>query len=254
MGTLMSLTRIIIGVLYTGIVLGSGMVVLALILPFRKARIHVTNHLGTLLGWGVLKLSGSSVTIKDRHHANPQRPAIYIGNHTSIFDAFTSIWLTPKGTVGVAKKEIIYYPFYGLAWLLAGHPTVDRSNSERAKASMNKLSEFVRRYQLSICMWPEGTRARDGRLLPFKKGIIHLAIQTGLPIVPMVTVGATEAWQKSTLSLQKKDISVRFLPAIDTSHFKVETLDQHLEEVRKVIIDALPEEQRPQEKPALKAA
>jgi 1-acyl-sn-glycerol-3-phosphate acyltransferase len=94
-------------------------------------------------------------------------------------------------------------------------------------------------------MWPEGTRSKDGRLLPLKKGFVHLAIQTGLPIAPVVTTGAHRAMEKSSLRVRKVPIHIKFLPTIDTSNWGLETVDKHVEQLRQAFIDALPADQRP---------
>ncbi len=254
-GFLNSVVRLSVGLVFTGVVVLTGVVALIPIIPWHDKRIRLSNHLGTVLGSGIMWISGCKVKVHGQENIVPGRPAIFAGNHTSIFDAFTSIWLSPQGTVGVAKKQIIYYPFYGAAWLLAGHLTVDRSNTANAKASMKRMGEFVRAKGLSLFMWPEGTRSRDGRLLPFKKGVVHLALQTGLPIVPMVTAGAHRAWKKATLfTLRSVPIDITFLPAIDTSGWTEERMEEHLEELRAVIAAALPSEQKPADPVELAAA
>jgi 1-acyl-sn-glycerol-3-phosphate acyltransferase len=215
------------------------------LLPSRKARIIVTCHLGTVIGRTLMWISGATVTVEGREHFDGRTPAICIGNHTSITDAFTSIWLVPPGTVGVAKREILRYPFYGQIWLLSGHLVIDRTNTAKAKESMKEMAAFVREKGLSILLWPEGTRSRDGRLLPFKKGFVHLALDTGLPIVPMVISGAHEVWDRGSLRIREVPIHIKFLPPIDTSSWTLETVDDHTNEVWELIRDALPSEQRP---------
>lgn len=224
-----------------------GISVLVPLLPWRIKRIHFTNFLGTVMGSGILKISGCTVRVHGQEHVHRSRPAIYAANHTSIFDAFTSIWLSPTGTVGVAKKQIIYYPFYGIAWVLAGHLLIDRGRTAAAKASLRKMGQFVKDKGLHLFILPEGTRAANGRLLPLKKGVIHMALQTGLPIVPMVTVGAHKAWLKGSLLLRKVPIDITFLPPIDTSSWSEETIDEHLEELRQAFVDALPPDMHPED-------
>lgn len=238
-----SALRLTVGLVFVAVVVAVILIGCALLLPFgRKARVHYTNQMAVWLGSGVIWLAGSKVTVHGRENAQDTGPCIFANNHTSNLDAFLTIWLTPTGTVGLAKKEIIYYPFYGLGWVLSGQATVDRSNPERAKASMRKLGEFLREKSMRVCMLPEGTRSRDGRLLPFKKGIVHLAVQTGLPIVPMVTVGAYGAWNKGQWQLQPRDIHVYFLPPVDTTGWTVEGLEEHLEDLRQRFVDTLPSE------------
>ncbi|MBK6684263.1 MAG: 1-acyl-sn-glycerol-3-phosphate acyltransferase [Deltaproteobacteria bacterium] len=240
-----SILRLTIGLLFIGSAASLAMVVLVFLLPWHHRRIRFTNYFGHVVGRGIMKISGCPMTIRGRENVDRERPAIYAGNHTSIYDAFTSIWLSPIGTVGVAKKEIIWYPFYGVAWLLAGHLTLDRGNSEKARSSMRRMGEFLNRHRLHLFMWPEGTRAKDGRLLNFKKGIVHLAIQTKMPIVPMVTEGAHRAWEKASLTLRQVPITITFLPAIDTSHWTEDRIEEHLAELRDAFLSALPTEQQP---------
>ncbi len=240
----------LVGLVYMLVTVTIAVILLLPLLPWRIRRIHFTNFYGTVLGSGILRISGCKVSVSGQEHVHASKPAIYAGNHTSIFDAFTSIWLSPTGTVGVAKKEILYYPFYGLTWVLAGHLLVDRGRTDTAKAGLRKMGDFVRKSGLHIFMWPEGTRARDGRLLPFKKGVVHLALQTGLPIVPMVTVGAHKAWIKGSMLLRKVPIEIKFLPPVDTSHWKEETLDEHVQELYQLFVEALPEDMRPTESDA----
>lgn len=248
-----SLLRIGGGLVCIGVLVTLMTPLLLLLIPWRKGRIRVTNAFGTAIGRSIMACSGCSVTVEGRENARADRPAIYAGNHTSTFDAFTTIWLTPAGTVGVAKREILYYPFYGQAWWLAGHVFLDRRRTERAKASLRRAAEFIKRNRLHICILPEGTRSEDGRLLPFKKGIAHLAIETGLPIVPMVTIGAQRTWDRATLVLRPAPIKIVFLPAISTVGWSEERIEEHLAELRRAFVAALPEEQRPLE-PAVEAA
>ena len=245
MGRLASLLRIFGGLICVGVLVLAMLPPLIVLIPWRVGRIHVTNYFGTLIGMTVMWWSGSTVTIEGREDIPLDSPAIYATNHTSIFDAFTTIWLTPPGTVGVAKKEVFFYPFYGQAWWLAGHVFLDRGQTENAKRNIKKASEFVRNNGLSICILPEGTRSVSGRLLPFKKGIAHVAMATGLPIVPMVTIGATRAWTKSSLTLNPCDIRIIFRPPISTAHWTEDTLEQAIEELRAPFLETLPEDQLP---------
>lgn len=240
-----SLVRIGAGLVATGALVAAMTPILVLLLPWRVGRIRVTNAFGSLIGKSVMWCAGSEIRVEGLEHVSADRPAIYACNHTSILDAFTTIWLTPSGTVGVAKKEVFYYPFYGQAWWLAGHLFVDRKQTAKAKAALAKTGELIRRHGLHVCILPEGTRSRDGRLLPFKKGIVHLALQTRLPIVPMVTIGLQDAWKKSTLSLRPSKVKIVFLPPISTEGWSEEDMDAQIEAIRRPIIEALPPEQRP---------
>jgi lysophosphatidate acyltransferase len=148
--------------------------------------------------------------------------------------------------VGVAKKEVLYYPFYGQAWWLAGHVFLDRGQTSKAKESLRRAAKLIQDEGLHVCILPEGTRSRSGRLLPFKKGFVHLALETKLPIVPMVTIGLQNAWKKSSLVVEPCDVEIVFLPPISTEGWTLERVDEHVATVRDAIAAALPPEQQPE--------
>lgn len=247
MGTLTSFVRISLGLAWLGGCVFTYGLVLVPLLPWRALRVRVSNHFGTTVGRTLVFLAGCPVTVKGRAEAVAARPAIYASNHSSILDIFLAIWLTPYGTVGTGKKSVIWYPFFGLFYVLSGHLRLDRSDPESAVRSMEALVPFVKAKGLSIMIWPEGRRSRDGHLRPLKKGIAHLAMQTGLPIVPLVVKGAHKGWESKRLAIVPTPIEVEFLPAVDTSSWTVDTIDQHLADLHQRFADALPEDQKPLE-------
>lgn len=220
---------------------------LLVLLPSRVLRIKSCNYFGKVVGPTMMWLSGSPITWYGTEHLDPNRPAIYISNHTSIVDILLGIWLSPVGTVGVAKKQVVYYPFFGQLYWLSGHLRIDRGKSRAAVQSLKDLAKIVHEHGLSIYIWPEGTRSRDGRLLPFKKGIVHLAKQTGLPIIPVVVQNAHQLWEKSSLAVRRTELRVDILPPVDTTDWSLDTLQEHLDELHGMFVAALPESQRPLE-------
>lgn len=246
MGFVVNVLRLLGGLVCVSLLVTAMTPILILLLPSRVLRIRVTNQFGSWIGRSVMWCSGCRLTVEGAEHLSPDRPAIYACNHTSILDAFTTIWLTPAGTVGVAKKEVFFYPFYGQAWWLAGHVFVDRGRTEKAKAALRKTARFIRDNGLHLCILPEGTRSRTGRLLPFKKGIVHLALETKLPIVPMVTIGLTDVWSRGGLRITPADVRIVFLPPIPTDDWTEETIDAHVDAIRAPFLATLPPEQQPQ--------
>ncbi len=237
--------RFVAGWILIAVAVSWQILVLLVLLPSRNLRIRSCNYWGQATAWLMLKLSGCPMTIEGLEHLDPDRPAIYISNHSSVMDAFLAMYLSPVGTCGVVKKEIIWWPFFGQMYFLSGHLRIDRSNREAAIQSMASLAEDVRRFGLSIFMWPEGTRARDGKLLPFKKGAVHMALSTGLPIVPIIVTGAHRAWQKGSIRVRKVPIDIAVLPAIDTSGWSKDDVDQHTYDLWALMKDQLPEDQQP---------
>lgn len=240
-----SLLRILAGFLWLLVSAPLHAAVLVLLMPSRLARIRSCNLWGWVNGRVLLWIGGARLQVQGREHLRADRPAIYVSNHTTIHDIFLGIHLGPLGVVGVAKKEVVYYPLFGQLYWLSGHLRIDRGDHGRAVAAMTALAELVRRHRLSIWMWPEGTRSRDGRLLPFRKGIWHLAVETGLPIVPVVVRGGHEAWGKGTLRLRPVTLEVDVLPALDTSDWAGRDKEACVAAVRQVFLDRLPADQQP---------
>jgi 1-acyl-sn-glycerol-3-phosphate acyltransferase len=237
--------RLLIGLAWVGVCSVAFVVVLFFCLPSRATRVKVGNVYGSFAGRGAAWLTGSRFVIKGEQYAVPSVPSIYVANHASVLDVFIGIWMSRTGTCGVAKKEIVYYPFLGQFFWLAGHLTIDRGNNARAVASLKHLVEFVTKNRLSIWIWPEGTRSKSGRLLPFKKGPFHLAVATKLPIVPVVIRGTQHAWPNRTFRLNRATVEIEFLPPISTSHWTQETMEAHIEELRSVYLTQLPADQLP---------
>ena len=246
MDALSTTLRMTAGLSVLAVAAGLQLVILVVLLPSRLARIKSCIFFARFVGFSSLSVLGCRMTVSGREHLDPARPAMYVVNHTSIMDLFVGMSLMPYGCVGIAKKEIIYYPFFGQVYLLCGHLRIDRKSRDTAVASMKSLAQLVRRGKLSILMSPEGTRSRDGRLLPFKKGFVHLAMQTGLPVVPIIIHGANRSWRADSLAAHGVHVRVEVLPAVDTSGWTADTTDEGAEEIHALYRQRLSAEQLPE--------
>ncbi len=215
------------------------------LLPWRTARIKFCNYYGKVAGRTLMAFAGITPVVRNKERIGKAYPAIYVSNHTSVNDMFFATYLCPVGGCGVAKKEVGNVPFFGWLYRLSGHLLIDRGNRENAIAGLKATAELVKKHNLSIWMWPEGTRSRDGRLLPLKKGLGHLALATGLPIVPIVLHNAHKNWPKNEFTLRPSTIEVDVLDPIRTDHWTLETLEENLAEVHRAFADALGDDQKP---------
>ncbi|XP_042521066.1 1-acyl-sn-glycerol-3-phosphate acyltransferase-like [Macadamia integrifolia] len=217
--------------------------IMFLLLPWPCARIRQGNVYGHVTGRLLMWILGNPIKIEGAEFSKTR--AIYISNHASPLDIFLIMWLTPTGTVGIAKKEIIWYPLFGQLYVLANHLRIDRSNPSSAIESLKQAARAIVGNNLSLIIFPEGTRSKNGRLLPFKKGFVHMAFQSRLPIVPMVLTGTHLAWRKNSLHVRPAPLTVKFLPPIRTEDWTADKIDDYINMVHDIYVKHLPEAQRP---------
>ncbi len=205
-----------------------------------------SNFLYRLSMWVVrmgLKLGGVRFEIVGRERLSPSQSYIFMANHVSNLDPPLLIPMLPKRTSVLVKKELFRIPILGFAMRVAHLVPVDRRNRDAAIASVRAAAEVIN-LGLDMTIYPEGTRSRDGRLLPFKKGPFYLAMETGCPIVPVTIVGTYEIWPKSNFLMQpdKAVAKLVFHNPIWPKDFQ--DRDALIAAVRDAIAGALPEERR----------
>jgi 1-acyl-sn-glycerol-3-phosphate acyltransferase len=111
---------------------------------------------------------------------------MYIANHQNTWDLFTvSAAVTPK-VVTVGKKSLLWIPLFGQLYWITGNILIDRFNRSKAKGTIDQVVDNMKSSDVSVWMFPEGTRSRGRGLLPFKTGAFHAAIGAKLPIIPIV--------------------------------------------------------------------
>lgn len=126
--------------------------------------------------------------IDPKHHLETVRPAVFVGNHQTELDVLMLGCMFPKYCSVTAKKSLKKLPFLGWFMTLSGTVFIDRKNTKDARGAMAGAAREIQQRKQSVYMFPEGTRsyAKEPELLPFKKGAFHLAVQAGVPIVPVV--------------------------------------------------------------------
>ena len=147
--------------------------------------------------------------------------------------------LIRKDMGGVAKKEVRDTPVIGKLMELAGTVFIDRANARSAIKAMAPLIDAIKIDGKSIVIAPEGTRTLSPKLGPFKKGAFHMAIQAGVPMVPIVIHNAGDVAPKNEFLMRPAKVRVDVLPVVDTSKWSVRTMNEHVAEVRGMFLEAL---------------
>jgi putative phosphoserine phosphatase/1-acylglycerol-3-phosphate O-acyltransferase len=141
----------------------------------------------------------------------------------------------------VAKKEAANVPGFGQFFRLAGVAFVDRGNTTQAKQVLEPAVRKVRDERQSLVIAPEGTRSPTPRLGRFKKGAFHIAMQAGVPMVPIVMRNVGEVMWRGSQTIRPGTIEVCVLPPVDTSDWSAETVTDHVDEVRGMFLETLAE-------------
>lgn len=245
MGPVERWSRIVVAAVGLGIVTVPVLLAMLLMWPSRPARIRLGCRYGHFIGTVGARVLGFRFDILGRERAQALMPAIYIINHTSALDLMLGLAMVPVGACAIAKKEMARVPFLGQAYLLSGHLLIDRSDKTKTIAAMDAVARDMSAHGLGAWIWPEGTRSPDGRLRPFKKGFVHLALATRLPIVPIAILDAPARWPARTLDFRPGTLQVAVLEPIETTDWSIDTVAEHAEQVRQVIAARLPAHQRP---------
>ena len=193
--------------------------------------------------WFLVHLFGVRVKVVGTERI-PGGPVLFVANHTSSADAPAVVGAIPRRIAILLKQSLFRYPIVGQAFTLAHFVPVDRSRRDSAIASLEKATEELKRGQ-SFLIYPEGTRSPDGRLQPFKKGAVVMAIKAGVPIVPIACSGAHRVMEKRSLVLHPGEILVEFLDPIDPARFSFDERDELNSIVHDALAAGLPEDQRP---------
>jgi putative phosphoserine phosphatase/1-acylglycerol-3-phosphate O-acyltransferase len=184
-------------------------------------------------------LIGLNLKIKGEHHLWSHRPAVFIFNHQSNVDMVIIARLLRRDITGVGKREIRDMPVIGRVMESAGVVLIDRKNSASAIEAMTPLVDAMRVEGKSVCLSPEGTRAPTIKLSEFKKGAFHLAMQAGVPIVPIVIQNSGDVQPKGDILYHPGTVEVEVLPPVDTSEWSADTIDQHVSDVRAMYLRTL---------------
>lgn len=161
------------------------------------------------VGWArqVLRLGGFPITVTGIDNIRQGQSYVICSNHQSLLDIPVVVWSLPLPLRFVAKRSLFYIPIFGWSMYLAGFIPVDRGAGKKAHDSLKRASRRLTKGRC-VVIFPEGTRSPDGELHAFKSGAFVIAVESGIPILPVAVKGTFQAGPKSAIRVVPHPIEV----------------------------------------------
>jgi putative phosphoserine phosphatase/1-acylglycerol-3-phosphate O-acyltransferase len=203
-----------------------------------RSKREAINVMGSVWGDLAASAAGIDLRVEGQEHLWSHRPAVFIFNHQSGLELILLLKLLRRDFTGIAKQEIRNNPIFGPLFQAAGAVFIDRSNTAKAIESLGPALEALR-HGRSLIIAPEGTRSTTTAVGPFKKGAFRLAMDAGVPVVPVVFRNVLDALPKGALVVRPAVVEAVILPPVDTSCWTLDSLDDEIGKVRNSYIAVL---------------
>lgn len=181
-------------------------------------------------------LFGVKVITRESQKVKNLGSCVFIANHQNNYDILVAGRIVQPGTVTVGKKSLVWIPFFGPLYWLTGNILLDRDNKSKARDTLAFVVNEINKKDLSIWMFPEGTRSHGRGLLPFKTGAFRTAIAAGVPIVPICVSNTNK------INLNRWDngyVISQMLDPIDTTNMKKEDAKQLMDHCYQLMSDKI---------------
>lgn len=216
--------------LYT-ILCGSVSFVLALV--FRSG--EPSHQVARMWTWLILRTCGVKVSVDGLENIDHDRTYVFASNHQSLFDIPILFTHLPVSFRILFKQSLLGIPFLGWHLWIAGHIPVDRSNPVRARRSLERATEHIRR-KGSIVVFPEGTRSPDGSIGRFKHGSFTLAIRAGVPVVPVTISESWRIMERGKVTVRPGTVKVHVDRPVSVERYDPNSVDELARTVRERIL------------------
>jgi 1-acyl-sn-glycerol-3-phosphate acyltransferase len=189
----------------------------------------------------ILSVPGVKVEVKMHAPLQPGRPYVFMPNHASMVDIWAVFVAIPATFRFIAKKQLSRIPLFGWAMAAGRFIFIDRQNAASARRTVQEAARRIRSGQ-SVVIFPEGTRTRDGHLLPFKKGGFHLAMDSGVDIVPVAIKGSRVIMPRGAALIRSGTVTVEVGEPIPTAGLTNGDRDALIAKVRGRVAEMLGEQ------------
>jgi len=211
------------------------MAVMVILVSFATAGGDTAHKVGRIWAKCILVLSNIRVTVKGLSNLKPRRSYIYMANHMSNFDIPVLQAFLPVQFRWLAKAELYKIPVFGYAMKRAGYISIDRSDRKSAIESLNKAVNIIRD-GISVVIFPEGTRSRTHNIQPFKKGGFFLAVDSGVPIIPIIIHGTERIMPKKQMLIKPGNVTLEIAKPMISSDYTRETKNDLMDKIRDIFL------------------
>ncbi|HAO20639.1 MAG TPA: 1-acyl-sn-glycerol-3-phosphate acyltransferase [Desulfobacteraceae bacterium] len=201
---------------------------------------NLAHKVANLWAKALLLVSGIRVKVIGKSNLDPSRAYVYMCNHQSNADIPVLMGCLNVQFRWLAKAELFRIPLFGYAMKRTGAVSIDRSDSRSGLRSFKQAAKTIRD-GTSVVIFPEGTRSMDGNISPFKRGGFMLAIEAGVPIVPLILHGTRAVMPKKHLAITPGDVVLEIRPPIETATYGRKGKVRLSEDVRSVICTSFEE-------------
>jgi 1-acyl-sn-glycerol-3-phosphate acyltransferase len=191
------------------------------------------------------KVLGIHVAVSGRDRIDPQTPYIFMANHLSFLDGPLLFWLIPQFIRVILKKQVFRIPVVGQGMRYVGFVPVDRKGVRGGRKSIEKASLLMRERGYSFLIFPEGTRSRDGRIQPFKRGGFFLALESRAPIIPISINGTDELMPRGKMFVGRGNVRVVFHQPVLVEGYAQQNMQGLIDRVKGIIESELGVNPRP---------
>ncbi len=189
--------------------------------------------------WAGHKILGICLDASGIERIDKRVSYVFMANHLSLIDGPLLFMLIPQFVRVLLKKEAFRIPVIGQAMRQAGFVSVDRKGLKGGKKSIDRATRMIKEKGFSFLIFPEGTRSRDGKLQPFKRGGFFLAVNSQVPIFPVSIKGSYALLPKGSFFVKKGKVGVMFHPPVSVLGYDRNNLSQLMGKVRSVIQSGL---------------
>ncbi|MBQ7342748.1 MAG: 1-acyl-sn-glycerol-3-phosphate acyltransferase [Alistipes sp.] len=215
-------------------------VAFVLTVPFDKQRKVVHELSRALVYMFVMVPPMWRRRVEGLEHIEKDKPYVIVINHQSMVDIMM-LYLVPMIFRWVSKREAYRIPFIGRFLLLHGDITIDRKQGSKAMRKVMEKGQMWLGRGVSVSMFPEGTRSKDGEIHRFKAGAFALAKEAGVGILPVVMDGSTTMFKPSMMVNWRNEFVIRVLPPVTAEEVAQTDQNELMEQVRERMVDALAE-------------